>query len=86
MHADGARIDLVDGRLGLLRGAYSSGVLPPDDTIWPDDPDETLDQGVSGQAVVTGKPRWTGGLPHGRHLPPRRSGPTRTSATRGSTP
>jgi PAS domain S-box-containing protein len=59
MHADGARIDLVDGRLGLLRGAYSSGVLPPDDTIWPDDPDETLDQGVSGQAVVTGKPRWT---------------------------
>ena len=59
MHADGARIDLVDGRLGLLRGAYSSGALQPDDAIWPDDPDETLDQGVSGQAVVTGKPRWT---------------------------
>ena len=71
MRADGARIDLIDGRLGLLRGAYSSGSLQPDDSVWPDDPDETLDQGVSGQAVVTGKPRWTGdyvadaSFPHG---------------------
>ena len=28
LHADGARIDLVDGRLGLLRGAYASGAAP----------------------------------------------------------
>jgi PAS domain S-box-containing protein len=71
MHADGARIDLVDGRTGLLRGAYSSGTLPPDPSVWPDDPDETLEQGVAGQAVVTGAPRWTGdyiaddSFPHG---------------------
>ena len=28
MHADGARIDIIDGRTGLLRGAYSSGDAP----------------------------------------------------------
>ncbi len=48
MHGDGARIDLIDEPPGLLRGAYSSGPLQPDDSVWPDDPDETLDQGVSG--------------------------------------
>ncbi|HEY4633899.1 MAG TPA: GAF domain-containing protein, partial [Candidatus Limnocylindrales bacterium] len=72
LHADGARIDLVDPRSGLLRWAYASGALRPDEAEWPDDPDETADQGISGQAVVTGRPYWTGDyisdtrFPHGR--------------------
>jgi PAS domain S-box-containing protein len=41
----------------------------PDDSIWPDDPDETLDQGVSGQAVVRGKPFWTGDYANDRRFP-----------------
>ena len=45
LQADGARIDLIDGRSGLLRWAYASGALKPDDSVWPDDPDETLEQG-----------------------------------------
>ena len=44
----------------LLRRAYASGAVRPDAEEWPDDPDETLDQGVSGQAVVTGQAAWTG--------------------------
>ena len=58
--ADGARIDLLDAESGLLRWAYASGALRPDDTVWPDDPDETLEQGVSGQASSTGRAFWTG--------------------------
>ena len=71
LHADGARIDLIDPDLGLLRWAYASGAVQPSDEDWPDDPDETLDQGISGQAVVTGRPFWTGDylsdtrFPHG---------------------
>ena len=72
LQADGARIDLVDASSGLLRWAYASGALKPDDESWPDDPDETLDQGISGQAVVQSRPFWTGDyqrderFPHGR--------------------
>jgi PAS domain S-box-containing protein len=69
LHADGARIDLIDQRSGLLRWAYASGALKPDDTVWPDDPDETLDQGVSGQAVATGQPFWTGDYPNDERFP-----------------
>jgi PAS domain S-box-containing protein len=70
--ADGARIDLVDARSGLLRWAYASGAVKPDDERRPDDPDETLEQGISGQAVVHRRPFWTGDyttderFPHGR--------------------
>ncbi len=32
----------------------------PSDEDWPEDPDETLDQGISGQAVVTGRAFWSG--------------------------
>ena len=60
LDGDGARIDLIDPTSGLLRWAYASGAVRPDTTLWPDDPDETLDQGVSGQAVVTGRAYWTG--------------------------
>src|SRR5687768_13592100 len=70
--ADGARIDLIDPGSGLLRWAYASGAVKPDDQMWPDDPDETLDQGISGQAVVHARPFWTGDygaderFPHGK--------------------
>jgi hypothetical protein len=53
MAADGARIDLIDPVSGLLHGAYASGSLEPQQPL-PADPDETIDQGVAGQAVVTG--------------------------------
>ena len=69
LRADGARIDLIDPRSGLLRWAYASGALKPDDEEWPDDPDETVDQGVSGQAVVTGRPYWTGDYVHDTRFP-----------------
>jgi PAS domain S-box-containing protein len=59
MDADGARIDLISDVTGLLQGAYDSGSLRPDPLI-PPDPSETIDQGVAGQAVVTGRPYWTG--------------------------
>ena len=71
LHADGARIDLIDPVSGLLRWAYASGALHPDNSVWPEDPDETLDQGISGQAVVTGQVYRTGDyaadprFPHG---------------------
>ncbi len=60
LDGDGARIDLIEPTTGLLRWAYASGAVRPDTTLWPDDPDETLEQGVSGQAVVTGRAYWTG--------------------------
>ncbi|HEY0443335.1 MAG TPA: GAF domain-containing protein [Candidatus Limnocylindrales bacterium] len=60
LRADGARIDLIDPTSRLLRWAYQSGADRPSDDIWPDDPDETLDQGVAGRAVVTGRPFYTG--------------------------
>ncbi len=50
--ADGARIDLIDPAVKLLRWAYQSGGPRPSDDIWPEDPDEQLDQGVSGKAVT----------------------------------
>ena len=71
LRADGARIDLIDAQSGLLRWAYASGAVKPDDDMWPNDPDETLDQGISGQAVVNARPFWTGDygrderFPHG---------------------
>ena len=71
LHADGARIDLIDPDLGLLRWAYASGAVQPSDEEWPDDPDETLDQGISGQAVINGRAFWSGDylgdtrFPHG---------------------
>ncbi len=72
LDADTARIDLIDPGSGLLRWAYASGAERPSDDIWPDDPDETLEQGVAGQAVVRARPFWTGSyveddrFPHGK--------------------
>ncbi len=58
--AEGARLDLVDPKLGLLRWAYQSGANRPSDEIWPEDPGEELEQGVSGRAVVDGRVYFTG--------------------------
>ncbi len=69
LRADGARIDLIDARSGLLRWAYASGAVKPDLDIWPDDPDETVDQGISGQAVSTGRAFWTGDYIHDERFP-----------------
>ena len=81
LHADGARIDLIDPNSGLLRWAYASGAIRPDDSIWPDDPDETLDQGVSGQAVVHGRPFWTGDYANDRRFPHGQGADTYVDAT-----
>jgi PAS domain S-box-containing protein len=58
--AEGARIDLIDPANGLLRWAYQSGADRPSDEIWPEDPEEKLDQGVSGKAVLEGRVFVTG--------------------------
>jgi GAF domain-containing protein len=81
LHADGARIDLIEPKSGLLRWAYASGAVRPDDSIWPDDPDETLDQGVSGQAVVRGRPFWTGDYVNDTRFPHGRGADTYVTAT-----
>ena len=57
--ADGARIDLISEDSGLLRSVYVSGERPTDEE-WPDDPDETVDQGVGGRSVELGLPFRTG--------------------------
>jgi PAS domain S-box-containing protein len=81
LRADGARIDLIDPKSGLLRWAYASGAIRPDDSIWPDDPDETLDQGVSGQAVVRGRPFWTGDYVNDKRFPHGHGADTYVEAT-----
>ena len=81
LRADGARIDLIDPSSGLLRWAYASGAIRPDDSIWPDDPDETLDQGVSGQAVVRGRPFWTGDYANDKRFPHGHGADTYVEAT-----
>ncbi|HLO36381.1 MAG TPA: GAF domain-containing protein, partial [Candidatus Deferrimicrobium sp.] len=61
LDADEARIDLIDDRSGLFRWAYhsaSSSSLTTWD--WPDEPDERVDQGVSGRAVMERVVAWTG--------------------------
>lgn len=69
LRGDGARIDLIESGSGLLRWAYASGAVRPDDEIWPDDPDETLEQGISGQAVIHGRPFWTGDYQRDERFP-----------------
>ena len=60
LDGDGARIDLIDPVINLLRWAYQSGGSRPTEDVWPSDPNETLDQGVSGKAVTEGTVQWTG--------------------------
>ena len=59
--AEEARIDLIDSDSGLLRWAYHSATTTPNQTWdWPDEPDESLDQGVSGRAVMERRVAFTG--------------------------
>ncbi|HSL32418.1 MAG TPA: GAF domain-containing protein, partial [Candidatus Limnocylindrales bacterium] len=59
--AEEARIDLIDADSGLLRWAYHSAATTPTGTWdWPDEPDESLDQGVSGRAVMERRVAFTG--------------------------
>ena len=51
---DGARIDIVDPEVRQLRGLYSSGDEKILETEWPRDPDDHLEVGASGRAVITG--------------------------------
>ncbi len=55
LEGDGARIDIVDPEVRLLRGLYSAGEEYITPAEWPDDPDDTLDTGASGRAVTTGE-------------------------------
>ena len=52
---DGARIDTVDPEAGQLRGLYSAGDERILATEWPRHPDDRLEVGVAGRAVVTGQ-------------------------------
>ena len=61
LDADEARIDLIDAESGLLRWAYHSATTTPTGNWdWPDEPDESLDQGVSGRAVLERRVAFTG--------------------------
>ena len=52
---EGARIDIVDPAVRLLKGLYSAGDEYIAQEDWPEDPDDTLEVGVSGRAVMTGE-------------------------------
>jgi PAS domain S-box-containing protein len=61
LDADGARIELVDPETGALLGAYASGAL--DSSLGIEiEPDghQPNHYGVAGEAVLTGRPFWTG--------------------------
>ncbi|HEU0242548.1 MAG TPA: PAS domain S-box protein [Candidatus Limnocylindrales bacterium] len=55
LDGDGARIDIVDPEVRQLRGLYSSGEEQILETEWPRDPNDTLEVGASGRAVLTGQ-------------------------------
>jgi GAF domain-containing protein len=60
LHGDGSRIDIVDPQAGQLRGLFSSGDEQILETEWPRDPDDRLEVGASGRAVITGETYVTG--------------------------
>ena len=61
LDAEGARIELIDGETGVLLGAYASGALDSSLGIEIDlDAHQGNHYGVAGQAVLTGRPYWTG--------------------------
>jgi PAS domain S-box-containing protein len=63
--ADEARIDLIEPESGLLRWAYhSSASTPYGSWEWPDNPDEKIEQGISGLAVLESRVAWTGDYLH----------------------
>jgi len=60
LHGDGARIDIVDPQANQLRGLFSSGDEKILETEWPRDPNDRLEVGASGRAVLTGQTYITG--------------------------
>ncbi len=59
--ADESRIDLIEPESGLLKWAYhSSASTPYGSWEWPDNPDEKIEQGISGLAVLEARVAWTG--------------------------
>ena len=52
---DGGRIDILDPEASALLGVYAAGSSGAGDGAWPSDPDDSLEVGVSGQAVITGR-------------------------------
>ena len=71
LDGDGARIDIVDPEARLLKGLLASGEEEILETEWPKDPDDKLEVGASGRAVVTGETYITARLPHGPEPRPR---------------
>ncbi len=55
LDGDGARIDIVDPEVRQLRGVYSAGDEEILATEWPRDPNDRLEVGASGRAVITGE-------------------------------
>jgi len=60
LEGSGARIDLIDRELNVLRLAYQSGAARPTEDEWGTSDDDRLDHGVSGRAVVDGRVFITG--------------------------
>ena len=59
--ADEARIDLIEPESGLLKWAYHSATSTPYGSWeWHDNPDEKIEQGISGLAVREARVAWTG--------------------------
>ena len=56
---DGGRVDILDPDGRGLRGVYATDRETELDAHWPDDPDGTVEVGVSGLAVQTGAPAMT---------------------------
>ncbi|MFN8621528.1 MAG: GAF domain-containing protein [Chloroflexota bacterium] len=61
LDADGARIDLIDDRSGVLLWGYdaSTGARPPLGPIEGDPDESDPDEGITGRAARLGRPVWT---------------------------
>ena len=68
---EGARIDIVDPAVRLLKGLYSAGDEYIAQEDWPEDPDDTLEVGVSGRGGHDGRVGHRRQLPHRPHDRPR---------------
>jgi PAS domain S-box-containing protein len=53
---DGGRVDILDGSGRVLLGVYATDRDTEVGASWPDDPDDTVEVGVSGRAVLTQQP------------------------------
>ena len=85
LDGDGARIDIVDPEVRLLRGMYSAGEEQILETEWPRDPDDRLEVGASGRAVVDRPDVHQPRLPRATRTSSTATAPTRTSGPRAST-